>query len=150
MIRALTLILILIAGVNSAEPVKIRTIARGNFSGIQSPTELVVTNTAQWTELWKKHSARRTPSTPPPEIDFEKESVLFVTLGQKHSGGYSVEITALREANGKIEILVKTRAPKPGGLQLQAITAPFHIAAVPKLTGPAKFKLDEAPPPEPR
>jgi hypothetical protein len=126
----------------SAEPPKIRTLAKGGFSGFQEPAEIVVTNATQWAEVWKKHSAQQKPAKPAPEVNFEKETVLLVSLGQKRSGGYSVEITGLEESDGKTKVIAKTKAPKPGGIQLQAITSPFHIVAVPRIKGPVAFKLD--------
>jgi hypothetical protein len=125
-----------------SQPTKIRNLARGGFSGFQDAAQIVVTNRAQWTEVWKKHSAKQIPAKPAPEVDFEKESVLFVCLGQKRTGGYSAEITALEQSAGKTKVLVKTRAPKPGGMQIQAISSPFHAVAVPRLKGPVAFKFE--------
>lgn len=130
----------LLAG--GAEPEKMRTIAKGNFGGIQEATQQVVTNAAQWANLWQKHSARKTPAEKTPEVDFTKETVLFVTLGQKSTGGYGVEISEIKPVDGKAEVLVKTRAPRPGGIQLQALSAPFHAVAVPKISGEVKFRVE--------
>lgn len=120
---------------------KIRPIAKGGFSGFQEAAQIVITNSTQWAEVWKKHSTKQIPAKPTPEVNFEKESVLFVSLGQKRSGGYSVEITDLEQTAGKTKVLVKTQSPKAGGVQLQAITSPFHIVAVPRLTGPVSFNV---------
>ena len=126
----------------TTKPEKIRTLAKGGFSGFQEPAQIVVTNAAQFAEVWKKHSAIQSPVKPPPKVDFEKETVLFVALGRKNSGGHAVEIAAIKPSDEKTEVLLKVRAPRPGGIQLQAITAPFHMAAVPKIEGPVKFKVD--------
>ena len=142
-LKVLCGLVVCISTIVAAEGLKMRTIAQGNFSGVQAATQVVVTNAAQWQDLWKKHSAHRTPAEPAPEADFQKESILFVAAGQKRSGGHRVEITEVKEAEGKTEVLVQTRGPKPGGIQLQALTAPFHIVAVPKLTAPVKFRVEE-------
>ena len=147
MVDLRTLFFLLLAfSVNAAEPVKLRTIAQGNFSGIQEAAQLVVTNTAQWTEIWAKHSAQRTTKEEPPAIDFEKESVLFVALGRKSSGGYKIEIFDMRQSDSKLEVLVKVRTPRPGGLSLQALTAPFHAVAVPKIKVPVQFRTEQVQP----
>jgi len=127
-------------GLFGAPPPEIRTIARGTFSGLQEPMQLAVTNQSQWTELWARHSVRNEPRTPAPEIDFSKETILLVTLGQQRTGGYSVEITGVEQQEGKTVVLVSTREPKPGGLNIQVLTAPFHIVAVPKIRGEPAFK----------
>ena len=146
MIRALVLSLILIAGVNAAEPIKIRTLSQGNFSGIQTASEIVVTNAGQWAELWTKHSAQRTPQENSPSADFEKETILFVALGSKPTGGHRVEIAEVRQTGDKTEVLVKIRAPQPGGFSIQALTAPYHVVAIPKVKGPVTFRKEQAPP----
>ena len=116
-----------------------RTIAKGAFSGYQQPAHLVITNETQWAEVWKKHSAQEKPARPLPKVDFDKETVLFVALGQKTSGGHSVEISRIADIAGKTAVFLSSRAPKPGGIQLQSLTAPFHIVAVPKVKGPFMF-----------
>ena len=140
---ALICVLGCVASENS--PGNIRTISKGTFSGVQKALQVVITNQTQWTELWARHSAQVKPAKPAPDINFDKESVVFVCLGQKPSGGHSIEITDVRTVDSKTEITVKSRAPKPGGMQLQALTAPFHIVATPRILGPVKFRVDPRP-----
>lgn len=136
-------LLTILSSVSAAEPIKMRTLAQGNFSGLQTAINLVVTNSAQWREIWNKHSVQRTPAQAAPEVDFQKESVLIVTAGQKRSGGHRIEIAEVRQTGEKVQVLVKTRAAKPGGIQIQALTAPFHIAAIPKVDLPVQFQVQE-------
>ena len=118
---------------------KMRIIAKGAFSGYQQPAHLVITNETQWAEVWKKHSVQEKPARPLPKVDFEKETVLFIAAGQKTTGGYSVEISRVADIAGQTAVFLKTRTPKPGGIQLQSLTAPFHIVAIPKVKGPLMF-----------
>lgn len=124
----------------AAETNAVRTIFKGNFSGLQEEKQLVITNRADWEALWKQHGARKEPKDPPPKVDFEKESVIVAAQGQKRSGGYSIEIADVRRAADKTEILIRTKSPKPGALTIQALTAPIHIAAVPRIQGKVQFK----------
>jgi hypothetical protein len=126
--------------VKPAGGTNVKVIAKGAFSGIQEPKQIVVTNATQWAELWQKHSVKREPKPQAPEIDFSKQTVLFVSLGEKRTGGYGVEIADVKKDNGKTEVTVKTKSPKPGGFQIQAITAPFVIVAIPKVEGEVQFK----------
>lgn len=130
--------------VSGAEPEKMRTIAKGNFSGVQTSLQLVVTNATQWSELWGKHAVQKNPSEKAPEVDFDKETVIFVALGQQRTGGHAIEIADVKRGDAQVEVLVRTRKPKPGGIQLQAISAPFHAVAVPKISGEVKFKIESA------
>jgi hypothetical protein len=118
----------------------LKTIDKGAFSGVDKPLQVVVTNKTQWAELWQKHTANKLPKTPPPQVDFNKESVIFVTSGQKNTAGYSVEITDVRREKGQTEIVVSTKEPKPGALVAEALSAPFHIVELPRIEGEVKFK----------
>lgn len=123
---------------------RVKTIEKGAFSGIQQPLQVVVTNKTQWAELWEKHTAKKLPKSPPPEINFAKESVIVVTAGRKNTGGYSVEISDVRRSGVKTEVLVSSQQPKPGGFNIQALTAPFHFVEVPKIEGETKFTTVES------
>jgi hypothetical protein len=130
------------AGARAADTNSMRTIFKGAFSGIQEESQIVVTNRIDWEKVWKRHGARSEPKEPAPEIDFKKETVLVVAQGQKRTGGYSIEIAEVRRKDGKAQVLVKSKAPKPGGLTIQALTAPIHIVAVPKLDAKVEFKTE--------
>lgn len=130
--------------VHGSEPEKMRTIAKGNFTGIREPMQLVVTNASQWSEFWQKHSVQKNSAEEPPVVDFEKETVIFVALGQQRTGGHAIEITDVKRGDAQVEVLVRTRKPMPGGIQLQAISAPFHAVAVSKISGEVKFRFENA------
>jgi hypothetical protein len=126
-----------------ANELRMKVLGRGAFSGIQEAKQLVITNQIQWAEIWQKHSVQnKEPKKPAPEVDFSKQSVLFVALGQKRTGGYSVGITDVQKKDGKTEVIVQTTSPKPGGFQIQALTAPFVAVAVPRIEGPVEFKIE--------
>src|SRR4051812_8691506 len=86
---------------------RFKVIAKGALSGIQEPKQLLITNATQWAEIWQKHSVRNEPKPPLPEIDFSKQSVLFVALGQKRTGGYAVAITDLQKKGEKTEVTLQ-------------------------------------------
>lgn len=131
---------LLCAAAHGAETNSMRTIVKATFSGIQEESKLVITNKAGWEALWKKHVAKAEPKEPAPAVDFAKESVIVVAQGQKRSGGYSTEIVNLDEAGKKTIVSYKNKSPKPGAITLQALTAPIHIVAVPKIAGEVQFK----------
>ena len=113
----------------SSKNVKLRELAKGGFSGIQRPAQLVVTNKQQWEKVWTEHSAGRTPQ-PLPEVNFEKETVIFVALGQKRTGGYTTKIDSAEKSGDKIIVHVSSKGPAKGAMTTQVITAPFATAAI--------------------
>ena len=118
---------------------EIKTIGKGAFGAVDQPLQVVVTNKTQWADLWTKHIADKLPKPEPPEIDFSKHSVIFVSAGRKTTGGYTIEVTDVRRSKDKTEIVVTTKGPKEGGLTIQALTAPFHIVEVARIEGSFNF-----------
>jgi hypothetical protein len=129
----------------AAKSPPVRILEKGAFSGIQEKREQIITNEVQWAKLWEQHAVRIPKTKPAPKIDFDKESVVFVALGTKRTGGYSIEILDLQTTADKTEILVRMKSPKPGAMTIQAITSPFCIAAVPRITKPATFRYVDGP-----
>jgi len=110
-----------------ADPITLRSLGKGGFSGIKEARQEVIKDKAAWEKLWTEHA-----KTPVPEVDFAKEMVIVATLGTKRTGGYSVEIVSAEPAGKKLRVTVKQASPPPGALAIQALTAPFHFVAVPR------------------
>jgi len=61
--------------------------------------------------------------------------IVAVFLGEKPTGGYKVEITAIEEDRGKgrLRVVVRERKPPAGAMVIQALTQPYHIVRVKKI-----------------
>lgn len=70
----------------------------------------------------------------PPAVDFTQNGVLLVAMGQKTTGGYTVDLAAseARISGGVLTIQVQWRAPDPGMMVTQALTSPCMLLKVPK------------------
>ena len=116
----------------AAEEIPLRTLAKGGFSGITNKQQLVITNQPAWRQFWAKHNVSVKSAEKVPPVDFEKEMVVAIAIGQQRTGGYRIEITAVEAEADKLRITYKRYAPPPDGINLQVITSPFHFVAVPK------------------
>ena len=67
---------------------------------------------------------------PLPAVDFDKEMVAAVFLGEKPTGGYGVEISSAEVADRSLTVFVRETSPKPGAMVTQAINQPFHIVRI--------------------
>ncbi|WP_417538660.1 protease complex subunit PrcB family protein [Marinobacter sp.] len=67
------------------------------------------------------------------QVDLEKEHLLFITLGEKPTGGYSVSlVSANAEGTGSpLRLAVAVRSPAPGTMTTQVITSACVVVAVP-------------------
>lgn len=120
--------LVVTAALGSAvSQVPFQTAAKGYRSGVAEFAQIVVRNQAEWAALWKKHTSFESNPAPPPAIDFSKETVAAVFLGERPTGGHEVEIVRIdKNATGVSASFVEKRPPQ-GAIVTQSFTQPFHI-----------------------
>jgi hypothetical protein len=103
------------------QPDDIKVLAEGFHSKITKPFVAVVRDAETYAALLKLDD-----NLPKLDADFFKESVAVAAfLGERNTGGYSVEIRA-----NTIEISVIEKKPGKGVMVPQMITSPFKIVAL--------------------
>ncbi|MDD2212510.1 MAG: protease complex subunit PrcB family protein [Clostridia bacterium] len=55
---------------------------------------------------------------------------VLLCLGTRNTGGYSIEISRVEEADGKILVTYQERKPAPGEMVIQVITYPWQVLQV--------------------
>ena len=118
------------AASNSAHKISFQTVARGFRSGIREPLQAVIRNETEWRALWQKHVSIQADPPPLPTIDFTKDIVAAVFLGEKPTGGYAIEIVGAERNDGTLTVSFNEKRPQPGGMTIQSFTQPFHIVRV--------------------
>jgi hypothetical protein len=124
----------------SATEVPFQSIARGARSGIRDASQMVIRDQEQWKALWQKHTAIDTAPPPLPAVDFSKEIVAAVFLGEKATGGYNIEITRVIRTGRSIVVSFREQSPPPGAITTQAFTQPFHLARIPDRAREVSFR----------
>ena len=114
----------------STDRVSFKTIDKGIRSGIREPLETLIRSQTEWQSLWRRHTSTSTVPAPLPVVDFDKEIVAAVFLGEKPTGGYGVEISSAEVADRSLTVFVGETSPKPGAMVTQAINQPFHIVRI--------------------
>jgi len=68
-----------------------------------------------------------------PEVDYEKQSVILYALGQKPTGGYSIELykTDAMLKGKKLYLPVRIKQPASNSNQIQLITSPCQVYSLP-------------------
>jgi hypothetical protein len=110
----------------------IDTVEKGYRSGVREPLQVVIRNQDEWNTFWKRHSATDTNPPPAPIIDFDREMVVGIFLGEKSTGGYEVEIVRAERRNSSLYFYYWGKSPPPGVMVTQALTQPFHLVRVAK------------------
>ena len=107
--------------------------------GYAAPAQEVHRDAASFASAWKKANAHLAPIPAVPPVDFAKEMVALVALGQKPNGGWSVEIVGLRRTESALRILYSVRAPAPGAMSAAVITHPWHAVVLTRDEGPIEW-----------
>lgn len=96
------------------------------YGGPEQNGTTVVTSQQQLQELYNKLGWNDIP-----QIDFTKNNVVALFMGEKRTGGYSIGIKKVTiEGNTAIVTSVETK-PQEGHVTM-AITSPYCIALIPK------------------
>lgn len=119
---------------------KVKKEWKGLHCGYAEPLQLVIGTGNQWEELWRNLCRQRLPEPILPQIDFGKEMVIAVFMGERSSGGYEIKITRVIEMEEEIVVEVEEKKPLPESLQTMASTQPYHIVVIKKSSLPVRFQ----------
>ncbi|MBA3766557.1 MAG: protease complex subunit PrcB family protein [Acidobacteria bacterium] len=115
-------------------------------SGIWDRRRMVIRDRETWSDAWKRiHSPGPThdpyPTMPPlPAIDFSREMLVVVTMGERPTGGYAIIVDGVYERAKQIEIVVRNISPGRGCGTTQSLTQPVDIVQLPKREGSIVFR----------
>jgi hypothetical protein len=119
-----------------ASPVAFNTIDQGTRSGVRETRDVVVKNGAQWIALWAEHAGT---SAPVPAVDFDRQMVIGVFLGQQRDGCHSTTISSVSLSGNKLTVLHKDTVPGPLVLCTMAMTTPAHLVVVDRTGAQVEF-----------
>lgn len=110
----------------------VRELARGQYGGPATRVESVMTSRRELEAVW--------PSAPSFELDFGQEMMVLVALGERRTGGYSLEIKTVRSSEDRLVVEYIERHPDPRCPTPQVLTTPYHAVAVPRSEARPRFE----------
>ena len=116
-----------------------RLILREFNTALAQRRRMVVRSQAELKAIWAEVYARRAPMPAVPLVDFERNTVLVAAMGQRNSGGHSIEFTQIATAGGNLAVTVTEVAPGAKCGVTGALTSPIVILSVPKIDGHVQF-----------
>lgn len=87
----------------------------------------IATDPERYQTLWAQH----VKDSPAPSVDFAKESAVFMIMGPRPTGGYSVTPESIRMDENGLAVQTRVHEPTKGMMTTQAFTAPYAVIAVP-------------------
>lgn len=62
--------------------------------------------------------------------DIQNSNFLVLNMGEKTTGGYSIDINTVIETDKNIVVTIKETSPEPGSMVTQAFTNPFCVVKI--------------------
>jgi hypothetical protein len=118
---------------NGSAPAELLYSGVYGISRLQEASATWISNHTALSELFKELNERRGGNGgSPPEMDFKSYGVLFLEMGQKSTGGFSINFnpSLTRVVGGQLAIHVDWVVPKEGKLVTQVVTSPFILLKI--------------------
>ncbi len=114
--------------------------AYGN-AGLRDEGAFVATTGEQFARLWARmHSdgqGRVRPDAAPP-VDFQRETVVFISAGTRPGGGTSLQVSEVEDAGGEVRVRVQLSTAGAGCMVTAAITTPVAVIRFERRERPVK------------
>jgi hypothetical protein len=104
----------------------------GQCGGLERPAVVWIASPSDWRSWYGRIMSLRMNPPPPPAVDFPREGVLLIAMGQQPSAGYGLSLNgdaAVRD--GVLTVRVDWREPSPGYRQAQVMSSPCLLAKMP-------------------
>jgi hypothetical protein len=82
--------------------------------------------------FYARINQNRIPKPQAPHIDFTRSIVVFITLGEKTSAGFSIDVRSVYMRTNTLVVKALPIAPPQESLQAQMITHPYALILIPE------------------
>ncbi len=116
------------------EELPITVLAQGQQS-LQTETRFEwITDPDGFESLWETTQTGARPS-----VDFERDGVIAVFLGEQPTGGHSIRVDRAVLGDDELMVEVVLQSPGPECITTQALTRPYQMVSVPQVAEQATF-----------
>jgi hypothetical protein len=121
----------------SAARISYKLIDQGFYSGVSSSRNVVIKDQASWMGLWQEHNKSNANI---PNVDFSKNMIVGLFMGQRPSGCYAIEDVTVWRAAGKIQLTHHNLNPGPTIDCAMSLSAPFKLIEIPRSEEMVEFQ----------
>lgn len=89
----------------------------------------------QFEIIYREIHKNRLPAPPIPEVDFQRNAVLFFSLDTRPTAGNSVDVEEVIRNGNRLDVRLKIMEPCKESIQAQVITKPFVMVAIEPYSG---------------
>jgi hypothetical protein len=117
-------------------------LASGAQSGITEPMDTIITTEAELDSVWKDHYSYMGFTPEAPSIDFNKDVVVGVFLGDQPSTGFWIRLDSVYiKDDQEIVAMSMNNGPDTSAVVLEMVTQPFVIASITKTDKHIQFDI---------
>ncbi len=107
------------------------TVASGQQAvNVQRPTFRLVRSEAELRSIWNQLHGSQLTVPALPSVDLARETVLVVMMGQRPTGGYSVDVRGVSLEGTDLFVDVRLVEPSSGAVTTSALTSPWAVVRV--------------------
>ena len=114
---------------SESQDVKFDVISRGDISGYEEETYLVVRSQIECLEMWEKHTTPYLSEIPYPEIVWNGEVVICAFMGERPTTGHNVSIERVWVDEERLHVQVIKCSPPKDVMVCTVITFPYILAS---------------------
>ena len=126
------------------EPVEVpfEILDRGDQAGLSAPLAQVIRTPEAWAEVWATRARSRTGEIPLPQVDWERDMLAVVAIGERSSAGYGVEVLGVERVGQMLRVRAAEKRPPPDSMQAQVMTHPYVVLRLESFEGPVNFVIE--------
>ena len=117
---------------SKATPIVFSEIQTGKNSSYTKYTTKEIVNIKELSAVWINLFTKYDRKPPVPTIDFDNKMLVVIALGERNTGGYSIQVNSILETKNEIKINVSENKPGPTCLTSSVMVYPFQLIEIPK------------------
>jgi hypothetical protein len=130
------------AGADVSQPPAQAPLAAVATSGFTEPVELVLRDAAALATAWRTLHAGA-PAEAPPAVDFARQMVVLLAIGERSSGGHDVRVDEIVATGDGATVRYTVTSPGASCMTTMAITSPAVAVPVARAAGAVRFERRE-------
>lgn len=116
------------------EQVQFANLRQGIDSTFESQKNSVIKDRQTWEEYWQKMNPNS--NVPIPEIDFDKEVIIFTAQGPTYDNRHAIEISGIETDGSDVDILITSTTPAENCPITQRLTSAYQAVKTERLKQP--------------
>lgn len=128
---------------NDEKKLPMEIILDGTYSAVEDKREILLNNNEDFQKLMADVYKNLDQMPRIPVVDFNKNSVVAVFIGNRSNGGFMVAIDSITEGSKNLTVNITETTPGKNCMVTDAITRPFTLVKIPKTESKPVFRTKQ-------